>query len=253
MSSKSGTDQRWIRLNFVNRVNPSGNFTFAGSLTNNPLQPPGTGFGTATFLLGEVASGSQSVRPFFSFHSWSNGSFIQDDFKASRRLTLNLGLRYDLASGPVERWDRNSNFDPFLVNPETRMPGILLYAGVTKDRHFTKPPRDNFGPRLGFAYDVTGDGKTVLRAGYGIIYSLLESGDTAGDSSNSLGFSIDTTFIVPGGGPFKAFQFSAGPPFLLQPQGAAGGPSAFRGQNVQLPGDDGSYTVRPAMEPDLAT
>lgn len=231
---KIGTDQRWIRLNFVNRVNPSGNFTFAGSLTNNPQQPAGTGIGTATFLLGEVASGSQSVRPFFSFHSWSNGSYIQDDFKASPRLTLNLGLRYDLASGPVERWDRNSNFDPFLVNSETGMPGILQYAGVTKDRHFTKPPRNNFGPRFGFAYDLTGDGKTVLRAGYGIIYSLLESGDTAGDSSNSLGFSIDTPFVAPGGGPFKAFQFSVGPPFLLQPRGAAGGPSAFRGQNVRF-------------------
>ena len=76
--------------------------------------------------------------------------------------------------------------------------------------------------------------KRYCERGYGIIYSQLESGDTAGDSSNSLGFSIDTTFIVPGGGPFKAFQFSAGPPFLLQPQGAAGGPSAFRGQNVRF-------------------
>src|SRR5688572_11360935 len=69
---KMGIDQRWMRLNFVNRVNPSGNFTFSGSLTNNPQVPAGTGFGVATFLLGEVSSGSQSFRPFFSFHTWSN-------------------------------------------------------------------------------------------------------------------------------------------------------------------------------------
>jgi len=229
---KMGTDQRWIRLNFVNRVNPSGNFTFGSGLTNNPQSPAGTGFGFATFLLGEVSSGSQSVRPFFSFHSWSNGSYFQDDFKVTRRLTLNLGLRYDLASGPVERWNRSSNFDPFILNPETGMPGVLQYAGVTKDRHFTLPPKTNFSPRVGFACDLTGDGKTALRGGYGIIYSLIESGDTAGDNANSLGFSVDTAFVAPGGAPVKAFQFSQGPAVLLQPRGAGGGPSAFRGQNV---------------------
>jgi outer membrane receptor protein involved in Fe transport len=226
---KLGTDQRWTRLNFVNRVNPSGNFTFGSGLTNNPLSPAGTGVSFATFLLGEVSSGSQSVRPFFSFHSWSNGSYVQDDIKVTRRLTLNLGLRYDLYSGPVERWNRSSNFDPFITNPETGLPGVLQYAGVTKDRHFTLPPKTNFAPRIGFAYDVTGDGKMAVRAGYGIIYSGLESGDTAGDAANSLGFSIDTAFVAAGGGPVKAFQFSQGPATLLQPRGTAGGPSAFRG------------------------
>lgn len=231
---KVGTDQRWSRLNFVNRLNPSGNFNFDGGLTNNPQRPAGSGFGMATFLLGHVSGGSQAVRPFFSFHSWSNGSYIQDDFKINRRLTLNVGLRYDLESGPVERWNRSSNFDPFEINAETALPGVLLYAGATKDRHFTKPPRNNFGPRIGFAYDLTGDGKTVLRGGYGLIYSGLQSGDTTGDTANSLGFSVNTTFSPPGGAPVKAFQFNEGPATLLQPQGAAGGPSAFRGQDVRF-------------------
>lgn len=231
---KMGSDQRWMRLNFVNRLNPSGNFAFASSLTSNPQTPAGTGFGMATFLLGEVSGGSQAVRPFFSFHSWSNGSYIQDDYKVTSRLTLNLGLRYDLASGPVERWNRSSNFDPFTVNSETQLPGVLLYAGVTKDRHFTKPPRNNFGPRFGFAYDLRGDGKTAIRGGYGLIYSLLESGDSVGDNANSLGFSTSTPFLPPGLGPFKAFQFSVGPTTLLQPLGVAGGPSAFRGQSVRF-------------------
>jgi hypothetical protein len=230
---KMGTDQRWVRLNFVNRLNPSGNFSFTSGLTNNPQRPAGTGYGFATYLLGEVSGGSQSVRPFFAFHSWSNGSFIQDDFKLTRRLTLNLGLRYDVASGPVERWNRSSNFDPFVTNPETNTPGALLYSGVTKDRHFAIPPKDNFGPRVGFAWDVFGDGRTAVRGGYGLIYSGIESGDTAGDTANSLGFSIDTPFVAPGGIPQKAFQFSVGPATLLQPRGVAGGPSAFRGQSVR--------------------
>jgi hypothetical protein len=231
---KFGTDQRWNRLNFVNRLNPSGTFSFTSGLTNNPQRPAGTGFGTATYLLGEVSGGSQSVRPFFAFHTASNGSYIQDDWKLTRRLTLNLGLRYDYATGPVERWNRSSNFDPFVTNPDTNTRGALLYSGVTKDRHFTVPPKDNFGPRIGFAWDVRGDGKTAIRGGYGLIYNAIESGDSTGDTANSLGFSIDTTFVAPGGGPFKAFQFSAGPPSLLQPRGVAGGPSAFRGQNVRF-------------------
>ena len=205
---KVGTDQRWVRLNFVNRLNPSGNFGFNSSLTNDPQRTAGTGFGMATFLLGEVATGSQSVRPFFSFHTGSNGSYIQDDFKVTRRLTLNMGLRYDVSSGPVERWDRSSNFDPFVTNPQTNTPGALLYAGVSKDRHFTLPPKDNFGPRFGFAYDLTGDGKTSLRAGYGLIYSMLESGDTAGDTSNSLGFSVDTPLSLPFQAPSKPFNLA---------------------------------------------
>jgi hypothetical protein len=230
---KFGTDQRWNRFNFVNRLNPSGSFNFGAGLTNNPLVPAGSGVGFASYLLGEVSSGSLSSRPFFAFQTASNGSFIQDDWKVTRRLTLNLGVRYDYATGPIERWNRSSNFDPFVTNPLTNTPGALLYAGVTKDTHFTIPPRDNFGPRIGFAWDVNGDGKTAVRGGYGLIYSGIESGDTAGDTANSLGFSIDTPFVASGGGPVKAFQFSVGPPSLLQPLGAAGGPSAFRGQNVR--------------------
>ncbi|MBA3440730.1 MAG: hypothetical protein H0T92_12755, partial [Pyrinomonadaceae bacterium] len=118
-SIKMGTDQRWIRNNFTNRTNPSGAFNFTTGLTTNPQRPAGTGSGFATFLFGEVGGGSLGVRPQFAFHSWSNGSYVQDDWKISRRLTLNLGLRYDLASGPVEKHNRSSNFDPFKVNSET--------------------------------------------------------------------------------------------------------------------------------------
>ncbi len=145
-----------------------------------------------------------------------------------------MGLRYDYSTGPVERWNRSSNFDVFVKNPETNTQGALLYAGVTKDRHFTLPPKDNFGPRIGFAWDVHGDGKMAVRGGFGLIYNAIESGDTAGDTANSLGFGVDTTFTAPSGAPQKAFQFSIGPSSLLVPRGVAGGPSAFRGQNVRF-------------------
>lgn len=228
---KFGTDQRWMRLNFVQRRFPSGLYQFGAALTNNPQAPAGTGVGMATFLLGEVSSGEITVRPHFSYHSWSNGSYFQDDWKVTPRLTLNLGLRYDLASEPVERFDRFSNFDPFVRNPETGLPGVLVYAGSSAPRHFVDRDYNNFGPRFGFAYDLTGDGKTAIRGGYGLIYLQVESGDASGDASNSLGFEAATPFSV--SGPFRAFRFQDGPPVVIQPRGPAGGPSAFRGQSVR--------------------
>ncbi|MEK7404191.1 MAG: TonB-dependent receptor [Acidobacteriota bacterium] len=230
---KLGIDQRWFRLSWRRFGYISGGFSFGGGLTGDPQRPAGTGIGMATFLLGEVSGGNQEFLPSFSFHSWSNGSYFQDDFKLTPRLTLNLGLRYDLASEPVERHNRHSNFDPFLTNPETKMHGLLTYSGVSASRHFVDRDYNNFGPRIGFAYDLTGDGKTAIRVGYGLVYLLVESGDTQGDDSNSFGFSASTPFVAPGAGPFKAFQFSQGPASLVIAQGPAGGPSAFRGQGVR--------------------
>lgn len=230
---KIGTDQRWNRLNWRRFGYISGNFSFSAGLTGDPQRPAGTGIGMATFLLGEVSGGSQEFLPSFSFHSWSNGTYIQDDFKLTPRLTLNLGLRYDYSSTPVERHNRHSNFDPFVVNPETKYLGVLTYAGVTAPRTFVDPDRNNFGPRFGFAYDLTGDGKTAIRGGYGLVYLLTESGDTQGDDSNAFGFSASTPFVAVGGGPFKAFRFSEGPTSLVTALGPAGGPSAFRGFSVR--------------------
>ncbi|MCS6954230.1 MAG: carboxypeptidase regulatory-like domain-containing protein [Bryobacteraceae bacterium] len=230
---KFGTDQRWFRLNWRRFGYISGQYTFTAALTGDPQRPAGTGFGMATFLLGEVSGGLQEFLPAFSFHAWSNGSYIQDDFKVTRRLTLNLGLRYDFNSAPVERHNRHSNFEPFVINPETRMLGVLKYAGVDDPRHFVNRDRNNFGPRFGFAYDLTGDGRTAVRGGYGLVYLLTESGDTQGDDSNAFGFSAQTSFVPVGGGPFKAFSFSQGPPTLIVPLGPRGGPSAFRGQTVR--------------------
>ncbi len=229
---KLGVDHRWGRLNWVLHGFRAGQYVFSTSLTGDPLNPAGTGVGLATFLLGEVSGGQINNRPFFSFHSWATGIYAQDDFKLTPRLTLNMGLRYDLASSPVERHSKFSNFDPFVTNPETGLPGVLRYAGANSPRHFVDRDYNNIGPRFGFAYDLTGDGKTAIRGGYGLVYLLTESGDTSGDGSNSLGFEATTSFSPLG--PFKAFQFSQGPPAILQPLGAAGGPSAFRGQTVRF-------------------
>lgn len=232
-SFKAGIDQRWVRLSFINRSQPSGRYDFSSALTNNPQTPQNTGIGMATFLLGEVSGGSIGVRPFFAFHSWTTGLYLQDDWKLTPRLTVNLGFRYDRVSAPTERWNRHSNFDPFVSNSSTGLNGLMTYSGVTAPRTFVDPDKNNFGPRIGFAWDPRGKGRTSVRAGYGVIYVESISGDTVGDNSNAFGFSIDTPFVPPGGGPFKAFQFSVGPAALIQPRGADGGPNAFRGLDVR--------------------
>lgn len=233
-SFKTGFDLRWSRLSFINRVNPSGRFDFSAALTGNPLQPANTGFGLASYLLGEVGGGNIGFRPFFQHRSLPLGIYFQDDWKIARNFTLNLGVRYDISWGPTEIHNRHSSFDPFVISPATQMPGVLTYAGVDgRPDSYVDLDANNIGPRIGFAWDPKGDGKTAIRGGYGLIYTISEIGHTQGDNSNAFGFSVDTPFAGPAGVPAKAFQFSEGPSVILQPQGAAGGPSAFRGFNGQ--------------------
>lgn len=101
--------------------------------------------------------------------SWENGFYAQDDFRVKPRLTLNLGLRYDVLTWPVEVENRQANFD--LVT------GALVVAGSNgASRTLIPNGYHNFGPRLGFAYQLTGDGKTILRGGYGLFYFLDRGG-----------------------------------------------------------------------------
>ena len=233
-SFKAGMDLRDWRLSFINRLNPSGNFSFTTALTGNPLSPAGNGIGLATFLLGEVSSGALGFRPFFQSRAKPLALYFQDDWKITQRLTLNLGIRYDAAFGMTELHNRHSNFEPNVTNPQTNMPGTLLYSGVAGyPTKYIDLDKNNIGPRIGFAWDPRGDGKTAIRSGYGLIYLAAEGGVIVPDNQNALGFSVDTQFVAAGGGPVRAFKFSEGPSAVLQPLGPAGGPSAFRGQNVR--------------------
>ncbi len=101
--------------------------------------------------------------------SWENGFFAQDDYRVTRRLTLNFGLRYDVLTWPVEVLDRQANFD--------LATGALIVAGSNgASRSLIPNDYHNFGPRLGFAYQLTRDGKTVVRGGYGLFYFLDRGG-----------------------------------------------------------------------------
>ncbi|HEX3436187.1 MAG TPA: TonB-dependent receptor, partial [Pseudacidobacterium sp.] len=108
------------------------------------------------------------------------GYFAQDDWKVNPRLTLNLGVRYDLYTHPYEAHNNQSNFD--LTSQTLLVGGQNGNSRSLIDNNYT-----NFAPRVGFAYDVTGKGQTVLRGGYGIFY-FLDRGGVGNQLSNNPDF-----------------------------------------------------------------
>lgn len=127
----------------------------------------GTGFSYADALLGYVQSAQLSNVYLVDQRMHMYSFFGQDDVRVSPKLTLNLGLRYDFATPPLEGKNRITNFNPAGA-------GSLVFAknGDLEQRALIKPSRRNFAPRVGIAYRITDS--TVLRTGYGIFYQLFE-------------------------------------------------------------------------------
>ena len=128
-----------------------------------------TGSSLANFLLGYqpgfVGRGDPGG-PYFQ-SSKEMAFFVQDDWKVNQDLTLNLGLRYDIFTAPTERFDRQSNFDP--ATKTIQMAGDNAAGG----RDLAHTDKNNFGPRIGFAYSGFKPDKTmVLRGGYGVLYAI---------------------------------------------------------------------------------
>lgn len=138
---------------------------FSGVYTNNPASPAGTGNGLADMLLGAPVSGNivilEGIR---GFRRWEFGTFIQDDWKVSQRLTLNLGLRYEVYPGYpwVEVADRGA-----VLQLSTQQLVQVGTSGVP--RSGADLDKNNFAPRIGLAYRLTD--KTVIRSAYGVYYA----------------------------------------------------------------------------------
>lgn len=213
----------------------SGAISFNTRLTGNPQQLSGTGSGLASFLAGAAAGASVDSNVGVSYTAWSQAFFVQDDWKLHPRFTLNLGLRWDYQQWPVERHNGVTNFNINAINEENGLPGRLEFAGIDFGQTVHDPDYNDWNPRLGFAWDVTGKGKTVVRGGYGVYYSL--QGTVRANRFDAKGFRGNVTTYVPPGGnaDLPAFRLQEGFPFPVQlPIGAAIGPSAFQSQNQTL-------------------
>jgi Carboxypeptidase regulatory-like domain/TonB-dependent Receptor Plug Domain len=107
----------------------SGSFDFDGIFTRNPADPSSSGLGYADFLVGLPDTWSVNNSPETGMRDWNLQAFVQDDYKITPKLTLNLGVRYQFQTGWTEQHNRLANFDPALTNPETGTPGALWFAG----------------------------------------------------------------------------------------------------------------------------
>ena len=109
------------------------------------------------------------------------GAFVQDDYRFNDRLTLNLGLRYDYFGPPVDSQGRLVNFLPDQFRVGAPPNGLVQAAGgqlpgvPTVDETLIAPDKNNFAPRIGFAYRADNDGKLVIRGGYGIYYDRFST------------------------------------------------------------------------------
>lgn len=140
-----------------------GALTFGRGFVSDPVTRTG-GTGWASMLLGMLQSGSRGfLLGVPGLRVWENAWFFQDDWKVSSRLTVNLGVRYEIYSPETEKYDRMTSFD---------VPKLMFaYANEGGySRTLRNTDLNNFGPRVGFAYDVMGDQKTIVRAGYSLSY-----------------------------------------------------------------------------------
>ena len=236
-SLKLGGDLRLLQGHNLQRSSPSGSYNFAAALTGNPTAPSGTGSAYASFLTGAVSSASATTHLGESQVTHSLSGYFQDDWKLTRRLTLNLGLRYDYQSQAVERNNGVTNFDPACRLPNGLL-GCTVFAGVNgQPRNWRNEDYSNLAPRLGFAYDLFGNTNTVIRGAYGMMYPSQMWRENYG---NAAGFA-QTATSYPQNDPLRpAFQLRVGLPSApVPPQGAALGPAAFLGQSVAYDESDG--------------
>ena len=173
-------------------LNNYGVFSFTGAKTG-PKANQGDAF--ADFLLGLPITMNQDAPENAYYNSWFTGLFLQDDFKLHPRLTLNLGLRYDVQTPPTDPQNREQTFvqgAQSTVLPSA--PAGLLLVGDPGVQRGVVPTRwDHVSPRLGLAWDPFGDGKTAIRAGAGIFFGSV-SGNGWGTVENSQPFAIRQQF-----------------------------------------------------------
>jgi hypothetical protein len=215
---KFGTDLRWEWHNGDNYTSTQGQYNFSGAQTGLPyLQSATLGGGAvghpyASFLLGAVNDVTIKNREYLTLSKHQIGFFAQDTWKVTRKLTLDYGLRWDHSTYLKETHGFLPNFSPETPNPSAgNLPGAVIFEGEGPGRcncDFAENYPYAFQPRLGAAYQMSS--KTVLRVGFGIVYSGTadSNGGTSGGFSatqavNSTAFG-EPVMTLQSGIPFPA-------------------------------------------------
>ncbi|HZT40086.1 MAG TPA: TonB-dependent receptor [Bryobacteraceae bacterium] len=183
---------------------PRGRFNFNGNFTRDPNNLSATGLGFADFVLGIPSSSVIGTFINDTFQQPGYFFYVQDDVKVNSRLTLNLGLRYEFISMPMERRDAEASFN-IVTNTldiangrqDALPPSFFPQVGVNRNapRQLVPQDRNNFAPRVGFAFQLTR--KTVVRSGYGVFYSSYEAGPLSiPNPGNNPPFYLESNFAA---------------------------------------------------------
>ncbi|HEV2401912.1 MAG TPA: TonB-dependent receptor [Candidatus Sulfotelmatobacter sp.] len=192
-SLKFGGEMHYDNVRNAAYGNSRGSITFLGGVAI------GAGAGSTPledFLAGLPFKSSVEVgNPTLQLHNWAYAGFFQDDWRITKNLTLNLGVRYEFSTVPQEAHNLLGNFDPNV--------GLVQVGHQISSLY--KPDHKNFGPRAGFAWDIMGNGRTVVRGGGGLIYetvnwqSFIAFNNAFGPGSVPTGAPIDGAGTTSGG------------------------------------------------------
>jgi hypothetical protein len=239
---KSGFDFRSISVAGQSSIT-NGAYTFSNGFTSAENASGstilGTGASLASLLLGYPSAGSAVTTVALANRVHYYGFFVQDDFRVNKKLTLNMGVRYEYEGGiysPNNGY--NPGFDPNAVNPiQSQVSGIvtkgvLEYAGQNGyGTSAFNPNHDKFGPRIGFAYAL--NPKTVIRGGYGLFWAPLSF-----SLQSTFGYTATTSYVstLNGGATPAGSLSNPFPTGVLQPSGNTLGLLAgIGGQNITAP------------------
>jgi hypothetical protein len=253
-----GGQSAWLLYNVVSATEGSTPLTLANAVTETSAftpstnaKPtytvsPGTGLSYASFLVGQIDAGSftQYLQQELGTRFRAISGYVQDNWKVSSKLTLDVGLRYDFFPTLTEVHDAQSFFNPTLANPITGINGALQFAGSGANTCNCDTPVDNyyknFGPRLGGAYQL--NGKTVLRGSYGVMFT--HGGAVGGNATSlgTLGFSSAPKFSSVNGSSTMPLTGANGAiPTYTAATGAASGPAYGTGYTTTT-----NYTGTPS-------
>jgi len=275
---KAGVDARQYRLNTYITGNSTGSYTFGNGWVRQASNSSSTvqvGQDFASFMLGLPTAGQIDLNSYGSYSSYYYSGFVQDDWRITRNLTLNLGLRFDHDTPYSEKFGRTvDGFDTSAASPVAQaamaayakspiaqlpanafmVPGGLTFPGTSNGNVYDSVSHI-FSPRVGFAWSPEKlHTKTVIRGGFGLFtapVTIASLPTTGAYSSNPIvdqeGFSQTTSLIVPSN--FLSPSATLSNPFpsgITQPAGSSAGLSTFLGQTVSFlnPNMKDPYSIR---------
>ena len=222
-----------------NHWGEQGSFGFTGDYTGNAL---------ASLMLGKLRTFRQGSGEYKDNHLDTFSLHAQDDVHLSRRLTVNLGIRYDPFLPWRETRGRVEQFQPgaYARGETSRVfvnapPGLFFPGDAGMPPWGVRGAYGNFAPRLGFAYDLTGDGRASLRGGAGVFYDALQAGSTSTRFNDLTPFSVSLTRTDPAGAFDNPYLGLANPfPAPSPPRGDVAFPLPLTAASYD-PGNDGRF------------